>query len=131
MRTSGSNCNSTLAHCADAGGTNHCPYATPFGYASIYPWKQGLTWIAPGIYAEETGSSNLTPGNTAYAQGESNPGGRYGNSQLRLWQTHTLSTDTGQYMQNVGLPAVSSLTGTTAGPPTEETDCHVVTLTMW
>jgi len=125
-------CAGGLANCTDAGGTDHCPYATPFNYASIYPWKQGRTWIPPGVYAEETGSSNLTPNNTARAQGETDPdeGGAYGNSQLRLWQTHTTSAD-GQYMQDVGFPQSSSLAATKSLPPTEESYAHVVTLTMW
>ena len=121
--------------CADAGGTNHCPYATPFNYASTYPWKQGRTWVAPGIYAEETGTSNTTPNNTAHASGETNLG-VYGNSQLRLWQTRTDATDSGKYVQSIGLPTTSSLTGTWVwsgwkGPATGEAYAHVITLTMW
>jgi hypothetical protein len=131
-RTSGSACISSLVHCADASGTNHCPYQTP-PVAVTYPWKQAIStgpvWIEPGIYAEETGSSNTVNLAWVIAAAETNLG-TFGNSQLRLWQTQSSTSDTGQYLQGTGLPQTSSVLPSFL-PATQETSNHVISLTMW
>ncbi len=104
---SGPACNNSIPLC-----NGHCPYTdyTPV----VYPLKQGRTWIAPGIYAMESGSSNSLV-NLTWPQALADSGGYV---PLRLWQCHTLlpsEGETGQYIQSVGLPQTSSLSG--VGPP--------------
>jgi hypothetical protein len=118
---SGAGCsNSAIPLC-----NGHCPYPDGSATTFIYPWVQGRTWIARGLYAEETASSSTTPANTPQAAAETS-----GTYQIRLWQTHSNPSDKSKYIQSVGLPHKSSILPRYA-PATEQADAHVVTLSMY
>jgi hypothetical protein len=122
VATSGPGCNSTLLYC------NQCPYFNgDIGPTSfhIFNWVQGRTWIAPGIYAEETGSSARVANNWVNAAAEVSTA-----FQIRLWQTQSSVSDAGQYIQSVGLPQTSTVLPT-YNPATQQNSNHVISLSMW
>lgn len=94
VATSGSGCNNTLLYC----NSPNCPYLETPAYPvadtfHVFKWVQGRTWIAPGIYAEETGSSARVQSNWAQAAGEV-----AAEFQIRLWQAESSTSDTGAYI---------------------------------